>query len=146
MGEQLQRDQGARRQDQQQALSQADRGRPLLADHRPAVHRSGRAATGGGEGNERHRQRALHGARSPPSATATPTTIPPPSATQPGSQSTTRLCIRNIPAHTASAVRPWPPWARLYSAQPTYRKLPSPAPPPPASPIDGPIFTLTPTR
>src|SRR5215470_5158155 len=53
---------------------------------------------------------------------------------------------RNIPAHTASAVRPWPPWARRYSAQPTYRKLPSPAPPPRASRIDGPIFTPMPTR
>ena len=54
--------------------------------------------------------------------------------------------IRNIPAHTALAARPWPPWARRYSAQPTYRKLPSPVPPLPVSRIDGPIFTPMPTR
>ncbi len=77
---------------------------------------------------------------------STPTTIPRPSGTQPGTRSTTRPCIRNIHAHTASAARPWPPWARRYSAQPTYRKLPSPAPPPPVSSIDGPIFTPMPTR
>src|SRR5262249_42611224 len=69
-----------------------------------------------------------------------------PSATQPGSRSTTPQCIPNIHAHTASAARPWPPWARRSSARPTYRKLPSPAPPPPVSHIGGPIFTPMPPR
>ena len=49
MGRRLQRDQGSRRQDQQQALGATDRGRPLLADHRAAEHRSDRAPAGGGE-------------------------------------------------------------------------------------------------
>ena len=43
-----------------------------------------------------------------------------PSATRPGSRSTTRRCIRNIPARIASAARPWPSWLKQCSVRPRF--------------------------
>ena len=65
----------------------------------------------------------ISGARSPRSATAIPTTILSLNATQPGSPSTIRRCIRNIPVRTASSARRSPATEAL-SARRTFRKLP----------------------
>jgi hypothetical protein len=53
MGHRLQRDQGYRRQDQHQTVGSADRGRPLLAHHRPAEHGTSGPTGGGGKEDER---------------------------------------------------------------------------------------------
>ena len=127
MGRRLQRDQGTRRQEQHQALRAPDRGCALLADHRAAEYRPDRTPTGGGEEDERDRQRAVHGARRrcrcrcrhrrhgrqvPLRFLATHHGDPQrrqrrqsrlPSATRRGSRSTTRRCIRNIRARIASS-------------------------------------------